>query len=122
MKIMILPTMIMKYLTTLFDDNEEILNSSITETKFSKCLKSLKTNKCRANDNILNEYQKYCSENMMPIYSILFNLVLDTGIIPGPWLEGITWTIYKQIGDPKYPEYYPPITILSSFGKLFHLY
>lgn len=56
---------------------------------------------------------------MMPVYVALFNLVLDTGIIPDPWLEGIIRPIYKRNGSPQNPENYRPITILSCFGKLF---
>ena len=101
------------------DDDDEILNSSITESEILKCLKSLKSNKCPANDHILNEYLKYSHERIMPIYVALFNLVLDTGIIPDSWLEGIIRPIDKRDGDPQNPENYRPITILSCFGKLF---
>ena len=100
-------------------DDDEILNSSITEAEILKCLNSLKNNKCSANDNITNEYLKNSAEQMLPIYISLFNLVLDTGIIPDPWLEGIIRPIFKRSGDPKQPENYRPITILSCFGKLF---
>ena len=100
-------------------DDDEILNSSITEAEILKCLKGLKSNKCSANDNITNEYLKNSSEQMMPIYISLFNLVLDTGIIPNSWLEGIIRPIFKRSGDPSEPENYRPITILSCFGKLF---
>ena len=100
-------------------DDDEFLNSSITESEIRKCLNSLKNNKASANDNIINEYMKYSAEKMMPIYILLFNLVLDTGILPDAWLEGIIRPIYKRSGDPKKPENYRPITILSCFGKLF---
>ena len=43
-------------------DDDEILNSSITEAEILKCLKSLKNNKCPANDNITNEYLKNSTE------------------------------------------------------------
>ena len=56
---------------------------------------------------------------MLPVYVIFFNLVFDTGILPDAWLEGIIRPIYKNNGDPKLPENYRPITILSCFGKLF---
>ena len=39
--------------------------------------------------------------------------------MPDAWLEGIIRPIYKNNGDPKLPENYRPITILSCFGKLF---
>ena len=82
-------------------------------------MNSLKSNKCSANDRIINEYLKCSSEKMIPVYISLFNLVLDTGIIPDSWLEGIIRPIYKCSGDPQNPENYRPITILSCFGKLF---
>ena len=52
-------------------------------------------------------------------YVLFFNIVFDRGIIPESWLEGIIHPIYKNNGDPKCPENYRPITILSCFGKLF---
>ena len=100
-------------------DDDEILNSSITEAEILKCLKSLKNNKCPANDNITNEYLNNSTEKMLPIYISLFNLILDTGIIPDSWLEGVIRPIYKRNGEPQQPENYRPITILSCFGKLF---
>ena len=56
---------------------------------------------------------------MLPLYNCFFNLVLDSGILPDSWLEGVTKPIYKNKGDRLQPENYRPITILSCFGKLF---
>ena len=56
---------------------------------------------------------------MLPIYISFFNLILETGIISESWLEGVIKPTYKRTGDPKQPENYRPITILSCFGKLF---
>ena len=100
-------------------DDYEFLNFFITESEIRKCINSLKNNKASANDNIINEYLKHSAEQMMPIYILLFNLVLDTGILPDAWLEGIIRPIFKRSGDSKKPENYRPITILSCFGKLF---
>ena len=100
-------------------DDDEMLNSSITEAEILKCLKSLKNNKCSANDNITNEYLKNSTEKMLPVYISIFNLILDTGIIPDSWLEGVIRLIYKRNGEPQQPENYRPVTILSCFGKLF---
>ena len=100
-------------------DDEELLNSSITEGEILKCINSLKNNKSSANDRIINEYLKTTANLMLPIYVSYFNLIFDTGIIPDTWLEGIIRPIYKKNGDPLKPENYRPITILSCFGKLF---
>ena len=57
---------------------------------------------------------------MLPLYNSFFNLrILETGILPDSWLEGIIKPIYKDKGDPLQPQNYRPITILSCFGKLF---
>ena len=56
---------------------------------------------------------------MLPLYNSFFNLILETGILPDSWLEGIIKPIYKNKGDPLQPQNYRPITILSCFGKLF---
>ena len=55
----------------------------------------------------------------MPLYNSFFNLILETGILPDTWLEGMIKPIYKHKGDSSQPENYRPITILSCFGKLF---
>ena len=77
------------------DDDDEILNSSITEGETLKCMKMLKNNKSPANDDIINEHIKYTSNIMLPIYVSFFNIVFYSGIIPESWLEGIIRPIYK---------------------------
>ena len=42
----------------------------------------LKNNKAAGNDSIINEYIKSTAHIMLPIYTNLFNLIFDTGIIP----------------------------------------
>ena len=56
---------------------------------------------------------------MMPIYVLVFNLILGTGFLPDSWLEGVIRPIYKPKGDPSKPENYRSIIILSCIGKLF---
>ena len=64
------------------NDDHDILNSFITEGEILKCIKSLKYNKSSSNDKIINEYIKYTSHIMLPVYVSFFNIVFDTGIIP----------------------------------------
>lgn len=99
--------------------DDEILNTVITAEEIKKCALRLNNNKSPANDLIINEYIKSTLEIFLPFYTPLFNIVLDTGIIPESWLEGIICPIYKGKGDPSHPENYRPITLVSCLGKLF---
>ena len=56
---------------------------------------------------------------MLPIYCKLFNVIFESGLIPESWSVGTIKPIFKNKGDPKLPENYRPITIISCFGKLF---
>jgi hypothetical protein len=56
---------------------------------------------------------------MLPVYNKLFNIILDTGIFPERWTQGIILPIYKNKGNAQSPENYRPITLLSCLGKLF---
>jgi hypothetical protein len=42
----------------------------------------IKNNKASGIDEIINEYLKSTVSQMMPLYVKLFNVVLDSGIIP----------------------------------------
>jgi hypothetical protein len=42
----------------------------------------LRNGKAFGNDGILNEYIKHTIDDLMPIYVKLFNIILDTGIVP----------------------------------------
>ena len=98
---------------------ENEVNQPITESEILKCVKLLKNNKASGEDNIVNEHIKSTIHLLLPIYCKLFNIILDTGIIPESWSIGIIKPIYKNKGDPKKAENYRPITLLSCFGKLF---
>lgn len=58
---------------------------------------------------------------LLPFYVQLFNSILDTGIIPTSWVEGIIIPLYtcKNKGNSMDPDNYRPITLLSCLGKLF---
>jgi len=98
--------------------NDEI-NGEITEQEIRKTIKQLKNNKSPGIDQIVNEQLKYTVNTMMPIYVKLFNVILNTGIIPESWTIGLIKPIYKNKGDPDQPENYGPISLLRTFEKLF---
>ena len=57
-------------------------------------------------DNIINEYIKSTKQLLLPFYCKFFNCVLNTGLIPKSWLEGVIVPIFKNKGDPKDPSNY----------------
>ena len=96
------------YQTPLFDTeiehslNEQI-NLTITETEITDAIKTLKNNKSSGMDNIKNEQIKASCNLMIPIYTKLFNLIFENGLIPESWSAVTIKPIFKNKGDPKLP-------------------
>ena len=97
----------------------EQLNENITESEIRKVVKNLSRNKAGGYDKILNEYIKSTLDDCIFVYVKLFNLIYDSGYIPESWTVGIIKPLYKNKGDPKNPENYRPITLISCLGKVF---
>ena len=68
---------------------------------------------------MLNEYFKNAPQALISTVTKLFNLVLDSGIVPSTWAIGLIQPHYKNKGSINDPDNYRGITILSCFGKLF---
>ena len=98
---------------------DEILNGKITELEITEAIRELKNNKAPGTDNILNEYLKYPSPLLISLYCKVFNLVLDSGIIPESWSSGTIKPVYKNKGNPSDPDNFLAITLISCVGKLF---
>ena len=58
-------------------------------------------------------------DDLIPIYVKLFNIILDTGIVPDTWSLGIMVTIYKNKRSKSDPEMYRGITLNSCFSNTF---
>ena len=76
-------------------------------------------NKSPRIDYILNEFIKYCPDKLIYVIVLIFNIVLETGIIPTDWTLGIIKVLYKNKGDINDINNYRGITLLSCLGKLF---
>ena len=95
------------------------LNSAITEEEVLCAIKSLKNGKAVGIDEVRNEFIKHSSPQLISIFCKLFNKVLDTGIVPEQWVQGIIIPIYKGKGDTDQCDNYRGITLLSCVGKVF---
>lgn len=98
---------------------ENILNCRISPDEIIIAIKKISNNKSCGFDNIINEYIKSSVDIMLPIYVDLFNIVLDSGIIPESWNTGVIKPIYKNKGDKKDLDNYRAITLVSCLGKVF---
>jgi hypothetical protein len=100
--------------------DDSVLNCEITADEIRKMIN--KCNKSKAaspQDYIYNEYLKSTTDLMLPIYTVYFNKIFDSGVLPDSWLVGTIKPIFKKKGSPLDPQNYRPITILSCLGKLF---
>ena len=68
---------------------------------------------------LLNEHLKSLAHIVSPLLENLFNLVLDTGLVPECWTLGMIKPIFKNKGSCKDPSNYRPITLISCVGKVF---
>ena len=106
-------------LDDISDEANMYLNGPVTETEIKKVVSKLKNGKAYGYDGNLNEYIKNTINDMMPVYVKLFNVILDTGIVPDSWDIGIMITIYKNKGSKTDPEMYRGITLNSCLSKTF---
>ena len=96
-----------------------MLNGIITEKEVLDAIKGLKNNKAPGSDKLINEFFKNSPPFLVSIYTKLFNVVLDTGVIPETWTTGIIIPVYKNKGCPTDPDNFRAITLISCLGKLF---
>ena len=95
------------------------LNKPFTLEELSKGIKSLKNKKASGPDQIYNEEIKALFKIMENFYLKLFNAILDSGIFPDSWAEGLIVPIYKKKGSKGDPNNYRGVTLLSCLGKYF---
>ena len=96
----------------------EMLNGIITEKEVLDAIKGWKNNKAPRSDKLINDFFKNSPPFLVYIYTKLFNVVLDTGIIPETWTTGIIIPVYKNKGCPTDPDNFRTITLISCLGKL----
>ena len=107
-----------KFMKSAHEYPNSDLNRPFTNDEVMYCIKNLKNNKAAGEDLIINEFLKSTADMLINVYVKLFNIVLNTGIVPAEWLSGFIIPIYKNKGERTDVDNYRGI-ILSCFGKLF---
>jgi hypothetical protein len=97
----------------------ENINKAFVLDEVVAVIKKLKCNKACGIDSIINEYLKNCPISVVNLVVNMFNLVLESGVVPTDWCIGIIQPLYKKKGSPNDPDNYRGITLLSCVGKLF---
>ena len=95
-----------------------LLTRSFLINEVISAIKKLKTGKSYGADNILNEYLIETVDILGSHLCDLFNSILESGVFPESWTEGIVIPIFKK-GDKMDCGNYRGITLLSCFSKLF---
>ena len=96
----------------------DVLDMYFTEADVKKGIKNLKCNKSSGIGELTNAYLKSTEEILLPVRTLLFNHILDTGSISSNWQVGKIVPTLKK-GDTNEPSDYRAITITSWLGKLF---
>ena len=106
--------------TSLFDteSNNDYLNCTFTVDELSNVIKTLTNNKACGVDFIRNEMLKNCNDDLLKILCRLFNVVLESGVVPTDWCIGLIVPLYKGKCDANLCDNYRGITLLSCIGKL----
>ena len=66
--------------------------------EINNAINYLKHHKAPGVDQILNEFLTTSATEIGSLYVKIFNLVLNTGIVPDAWIKGIIIPIYKNEG------------------------
>ncbi|XP_045500075.1 uncharacterized protein LOC123697576 [Colias croceus] len=89
-----------------------------TEKEILKQIMRLKPEKSPGPDGITNECIKVAQTLLLTPITILWNKILEDEAVPHQWLESEITLLYKK-GDPADLGNYRPISLMSSFYKLF---
>ena len=100
-------------------ETNDFINCPITLQELEKCVRKLKNNKSAGADLVINEFFKNCPQSVLILATALFNLVLNSELVPEEWSLGLIKPLYKGKGTRNCADNYRGITLLSCFGKLF---
>ena len=95
-----------------------VLNKEFTNIEITKVLTKSKLKKAVGPDNLPNEVLKW--PQSVSLLTTFFNRILQTGFTPKIWRQAIIKPIPRSFMiDPRTPEQYRGISLLSTISKLF---
>ena len=95
-------------------------NFKITESDILLAVKTIKDKLTRTPENIPSYFIKRCIYSIIQPLLYLFNSSLTHGFVPNQWKCSIIVPVYKK-GDRNKPLNYRPISLTSSFCRIFEL-
>ena len=102
----------------MVNNNNEI-NSDFTLEEVEILVNKLKNNKATGLDNIINEFIRFSPIEVRLALVSLFNIILNSGIVPTDWCISLIQPLYKNKGSREDANNYRGISLISSIGKLF---
>jgi exonuclease III len=108
------------YEPTECDFTRELLDSHFTKNELDAVLTSLKDNKSCGIDGIPSEAFKYTQDVLGDTLLIILNYILDKGVYPAKWAEGLISPVHKA-GAWNEPKNYRRITVQPAVSKIFDM-
>jgi len=99
-------------------NNPLCLNSNFTYQEISDVLRTFACNKAAGPDGVVMEMLKAGKDILLPLFILLFNLILKDGNFPAEWSKAMLIPLYKK-GSVNDVNNYRGIALLNVIGKLF---
>ena len=82
---------------------DTMLNRPFTHQEISEAITKLKNTKAGGSDQIINEFLKHSRNEFVQYYTIVCNLILESGHMPADWCQSVIRPIYKNKGTLMIP-------------------
>jgi hypothetical protein len=102
----------------LSDNLDDILDTNISREEVRLAIKDLKNGKSGGLDGIIPEMLKEGGEEIVDLFTSIFNCVFNNGVYPEEWSKAIIVPIFKK-GDKHNPDNYRGISLINTACKCY---